>query len=244
MSSPKAIAYFLSLLSIIFSLQKAHAADPLGYSCLSPNNFTSGSPYELNLIKLIGRLYLKTPPIGYGEASVGRHPDQTYGLGLCRGDISSWACLDCLTKAGPEALKLCPGTKGAVIWYDECMVKYMDQDFFGQIDTSVAVYLWNGNNVSAPLGLFNQKSYELLGQLADEASMGPKRYASGHTEVGYGNDTIYGLAQCTRDLSSSDCKKCLSNEINQLPNCCEGKQGGRVLGESCNVSLYQSMNPI
>ncbi|ERN12049.1 hypothetical protein AMTR_s00035p00102410 [Amborella trichopoda] len=46
---------------------------------------------------------------------------------------------------------------------------------------------------------------------------------------------IYGLAQCTNDLSSGDCKACLDKVIGELPTCCSGKQGARVLTGSCNI---------
>lgn len=187
----------------------------------------------MNFLKLMGLLYLKTPRTGYGQALVGHYPDQTYGLGLCRGDVSPWDCLGCMTQASTEAQKLCPQNKGAIIWYDYCMLKYLDQDFLGQIDNKAAVLLSNVNNVTDPT-LFNQKKNELLDRLSEWSSASPKRYASGEIDVS-GDTRIYGLAQCTRDLSSYDCKKCIDSEISQLTNCCEGKQGAQVLGGSCTL---------
>ena len=46
---------------------------------------------------------------------------------------------------------------------------------------------------------------------------------------------LYGLAQCTQDLSEDDCNRCLRIAISNLPTCCTGKQGGRVLTPTCNV---------
>ncbi|XP_010679273.2 cysteine-rich repeat secretory protein 38-like [Beta vulgaris subsp. vulgaris] len=221
------------LISCIFFLQTTIIAanNPLSYSCINSQNFTTGSHYELNLNKLTGLLVYLTQPTGYAQATVG----QAHGLGLCRGDVSSFDCLSCISEAGIQARKLCPGNKGAVIWYDHCMFKYLDQNFFGQIDQSVAVSLLNVNNVTNNQMLFIQKNNELLGKLSEEASVDTKRYASGEIIVD-GNTTIYGLAQCTKDLSSYNCKKCLDYQItSNLPNCCEGKRGGRVLVGSCNV---------
>ncbi|RVW68429.1 Cysteine-rich repeat secretory protein 38 [Vitis vinifera] len=55
---------------------------------------------------------------------------------------------------------------------------------------------------------------------------------------------LYGLAQCTRNLSSLDCKKCLDGAVSELPSCCNGKRGRRVVGGSCNVryELYPFVN--
>ncbi|GMP72862.1 hypothetical protein CsSME_00030756 [Camellia sinensis var. sinensis] len=57
-------------------------------------------------------------------------------------------------------------------------------------------------------------------------------------------DELYGLVQCTPDISSKDCNTCLSDAISNLPICCEGKQGGRYLFPSCNVrcELYLFYN--
>ena len=47
--------------------------------------------------------------------------------------------------------------------------------------------------------------------------------------------TLYSLAQCTSDLSGNDCNTCLQIAISNIPGCCGGKQGGRVLYPSCIV---------
>ncbi|KAA3479254.1 cysteine-rich repeat secretory protein 38-like [Gossypium australe] len=63
-------------------------------------------------------------------------------------------------------------------------------------------------------------------------------YASGEIKV-YGSEKIYGLTQRTRDLSSSDCKKCRDGIIDELPKCCNRLAGGRVISGSCNFR-YES----
>ncbi|XP_028803262.1 cysteine-rich repeat secretory protein 38-like [Neltuma alba] len=49
---------------------------------------------------------------------------------------------------------------------------------------------------------------------------------------GPGNQTIYGLAQCTLDLSNKDCDICLSGAFSDISKCCDGKRGGRVVRPS------------
>lgn len=214
-------------------LQCVTAADPLFHFCsTSSGNFTKSSLYEANLNKLAGDLSYKVPPTGFGQGSVGQYQDQTYGLGLCRGDVSSSDCMSCVAESVSEARKQCPNNKGAVIWYDNCMVKYSDQDFFGKIDYENRFYMWNLNNVSNPT-VFNNKTRELLTELADEAYENPKMYKTGESDLD-ASTKIYGLVQCTRDITPSECKKCLDDAIGELPSCCDGKEGGRVVGGSCN----------
>jgi hypothetical protein len=62
----------------------------------------------------------------------------------------------------------------------------------------------------------------------------PKLYAAGELELEK-SKKVYGLAQCTRDISASDCSKCLDGIIGELPRCCDGKEGGRVVTGSCNI---------
>jgi hypothetical protein len=92
--------------------------------------------------------------------------------------------------------------------------------------------MWNLNVVNDTT-TFNYKTKDLLSQLAHKATMNPKLYATGEAEL-EDSKKLYGLTQCTRDLSSDDCKNCLDVAINELPNCCDGKEGGRVVGGSCN----------
>ncbi|KAK3445956.1 hypothetical protein EUGRSUZ_A01727 [Eucalyptus grandis] len=231
----------LSLCSALL-LQATLGFDPLSHFCSSSENFTAGSPYESNLNKLTSFLYTKTPSSGFGLGSIRQYQDQVYGLALCRGDTSPSDCKACVADAGAEIRRRCPRNKGAIIWYDNCMIKYLDTDFFGQIDNANKFYMWNVNNVSYPEA-FNGRVRGLLTGLVEEAYTVPKLYATG--EMGLEDKTkLYGLVQCTRDLSATECKECLEGAIGELPSCCDGKEGGRVVGGSCNFGyeIYPFVN--
>ncbi|KAL5082062.1 hypothetical protein RYX36_010483 [Vicia faba] len=236
MASPKLL--IVSLFSFILAslIQISFEADPLFHFCSNSGNFTANSPYESNLKTLVNSLIYKTPSTGFGIGSAGlvqyQNREQAYGLALCRGDVSASECKTCVTEAPKEIQNRCPYNKGAIIWYDYCFLKYLDADFIGKIDNTNEFYMWNVNIVDDPT-TFNNNTKELLSQLADKASINPKLYATGEVKL-ENSKKLYGLTQCTRDLSSVDCKKCLDDAINQLPNCCDGKEGGRVVGGSCN----------
>ncbi|MED6205021.1 hypothetical protein PIB30_014019 [Stylosanthes scabra] len=227
----------------------AEATGPLFHFCSnSGGNFTAHSAFESNLKTLINSLIYKTPPTGFAVSTIGQpQSQQAYGLALCRGDASPQDCKTCLSEATKELRSRCQYNTGAIIWYDYCEFKYLDTDFFGQVDNTNKFYMWNLNNVT-DTAAFNHKTKELLSQLALEASTNPKLYAAGEMKLGVGesndNKMLYGLTQCTRDVSSVDCKKCLDEAISELPNCCDGKQGGRVVGGSCNFryEIYPFLN--
>ncbi|XP_039156018.1 cysteine-rich repeat secretory protein 38 [Eucalyptus grandis] len=207
---------------------------PLFHFCTS-GNFTANSPYESNLNKLTSFLHTKTPPSGFALDSIGRHQHRVYGIALCRGDhshVSPSVCKACVADAGAEIQRLCPRNKGAIMWYDDCMFKYNDTNFFRQIDKANNFYLYNGNKVSDP-ALFNLRVTEMLTRLAKKAYSIPKLYAAGKKRVD-GKTTLYGLVQCTRDLSAAECKACLEGEIGAIPIKFSGQEGGRLGGASCN----------
>ncbi|TKY48769.1 Cysteine-rich repeat secretory protein 38 [Spatholobus suberectus] len=235
MSSSKLLTTFLFVsLTLALLLQTSFGANPLFHFCSrSSENFTANSPYEIQLKMLIIKLIYKTYSTGFGASSVGHYESpKPYGLALCRGDVSTSECKTCVTEATKEILNRCPYKKGAIIWYDYCMFKYLDNDFFGNTDNTNKFYLWNGNRVSDPT-MFNLKTREFVSQLAQKAYVNPKLYAAGELKLEK-LDTLYGMTQCTRDLSSDDCKKCLDDAINEFPKCCDGQIGGRVVDGSCN----------
>ncbi|CAJ2660356.1 unnamed protein product [Trifolium pratense] len=219
-----------------FLMQTSFGTDPLFHFCSNSGNFTAQSPYKSSLKTLINSLIYETPSTGFDNESAGLtqyQNQQVYGLALCRGDVSNLECKTCVSQASKEIQRRCPYNKGATIWYDNCMVKYLNIDFFGKIDNTSKFSLLNVQNVDDPIK-FNNMTKSLLSILAYEASMHHKLYANGELKIGE-SEKIYGLTQCTRDLSSVDCKKCLDDAISELPNCCDGKKGGRVVGGSCNI---------
>ncbi|XP_065874681.1 antimicrobial ginkbilobin-2-like protein, partial [Euphorbia lathyris] len=146
--------------------------------------------YQKSLNNLIYTFQNLAPANSFALGSVGQNiQDRPFSLSLCRGDISGTNCTSCIAEARSEIRKLCPYNKAATIWYDNCLLKYSDNE---------------------------------------------------------GSSRIYGLAQCSRDLVRDDCYKCLNGAIAEIPNCCDGKQGGRVVvGASCTVryEIYTFLKP-
>ncbi|KAF7823107.1 cysteine-rich repeat secretory protein 38-like [Senna tora] len=224
----------LNLFLLCISFHASHSVSPLFHFCFSHENYTSNSPYATNLNQLFSLLYTKVPPSGFGLASVGKGvADRANGLALCRGDVATTNCESCVVEASKKLQERCPDKKGAIVWYDYCLLKYSNEYFFGEIDTKNKFYMINIYDVDDPTS-FNSKVNELLSSLSHEASGTPELYAIGELKL-EGSRTLYGLAQCTRDLLGPGCKKCLDDAISEIPNCCDGKKGGRVVGGSCYV---------
>ncbi|XP_020410184.1 cysteine-rich receptor-like protein kinase 26 [Prunus persica] len=205
-------------------------------------NYTTNSTYLKNLNDLLSSLLFNRNGYGFYNSSRGQNADRVYAMGLCRGDIKSDGCGKCLSDATYVLTESCPNQKEAIGWYDNCMLRYSNRSLYGLMETIPAYYMWNVQNVSSTiLDAFNQKLAALLNGLTSEAAgVDDLKFAVGNASVGASsNVTIYGLAQCTPDLSEVNCTHCLDDALAAIPTCCSGKVGGRVVRPSCNIT-YES----
>ncbi|KAF8391471.1 hypothetical protein HHK36_023776 [Tetracentron sinense] len=131
--------------------------------------------------------------------------DKVYGLFLCRGDVIN-----------SDACQNCI--------YDAS--KYIVNHCPGEKSAM---------NVSEPDRFYKTLSVMLM-DLANQTAFEPSipMYATGQAIIS-DLQKVYGLAQCTQDLSRHDCYNCLGYAIFTFPHAFYGKEGGRVLGPSCNI---------
>ncbi|XP_038981812.1 cysteine-rich receptor-like protein kinase 6 isoform X2 [Phoenix dactylifera] len=227
--------FFLCLLFLIF-LSPPTAGDPTNTQCGSTGNYTANSTYETNLNLLLRSLASNTSLSGgFLNATVGQSREQIYGLAMCRGDTNASVCRSCLSDAIQDAPRLCPYNQGAIVHYDDCLLRYSNLRFFSTIDTSMRDVQSNVNNMTDP-SRFDKIVDELMSALTDWAvSNSTRRFATGQmvnsTKAPF--PEIYGMVQCTQDLSPSQCQQCLQNILEPRPTQLRGKEGGRVFTASC-----------
>lgn len=115
------------------------------------------------------------------------------------------------------------------------MLRYSNRAIFHTMDASYSYPMSNINNAT-DAEEFNKVLGELLRNLSDKAASGDSRrkYAA-DTAVFANLQTIYGLVQCTPDLSRQDCGKCLHWSLADFGNVFKNKVGAVVLRPSCNV---------
>ncbi|XP_020966866.1 putative receptor-like protein kinase At4g00960 isoform X2 [Arachis ipaensis] len=209
--------------------------------CPNTTTYSPNSIYQTTLNQLLSWLTSNssTAKNGYYNTTIGANtPNNTiYGSFLCRGDLTTTACHDCVSAAAKKVLQpdFCPVGKESVIWFAECMVRYSDQPFFS-VAAEVPVYsLSNTGNVPDE-SHFMTVLGDTMNSAAEQAAKGGADKKFGTKEANISSfQTLYTLAQCTPDLSEFGCQKCLKIGTGQLPSCCDGKLGGRVLIPSCNV---------
>ncbi|KAG6695146.1 hypothetical protein I3842_09G081700 [Carya illinoinensis] len=225
------------------------SGDPLYTFCnteFSIKNYELNSPFENNLNLLLGPLPSSTSLTGFYSTSTGdQDSDRVYGQALCRGDVNSTVCQNCIQTATKEILKQCK-SKDAMIWFELCQVRYSFQNFF-----SLMVYTGKypqqnqmQKNISNPVHLEQVLTY-LMNNISNETAFDPstRMFAAGEIKFSR-KKTIYGLVQCTRDISDESCSNCLQSAFGELQECCFCRQGGIIVSRNCNMrfELYRFYN--
>ena len=239
----KSLNFFIALLSLLSLATITKSQDPsyLYHSCSNDTTYTRNSTYQANLNLLLSSLVsnaTRNNLNGFYNSSLGLDPDDVYGLFLCRGDVNKNACHNCVKLAAEEAIQRCPVQKVVVLWYDLCLLRYSNRAFFATMDQDPGVFLFKSDqNIADEPERFNRLVATTMNDTVTQATIatsGGKKFAV--EEVYFTKSlNLYSLAQCTPDLSSSDCNRCLRIATSILPSCCSQKPGASILYPSCNV---------
>ncbi|KQJ85895.1 putative cysteine-rich receptor-like protein kinase 9 [Brachypodium distachyon] len=177
---------------------------------------------------------------GFYNASVGEAPDEVFGLVGCYADRSWTQCHDCLYAAAAGIQSSCPFSREMKGAYDACVLSYSNVSSFvssGVADLDVAFYTWNDSYVDDHVSM-NQTRWKLLvDQLAPRASRSELRFAN--ATVPYAETTMYGLAQCTRDLVAGECYRCLTKSVANLSSRLPNNTYGGIKGYGC-YAIYST----
>ncbi|KAJ8773955.1 hypothetical protein K2173_009386 [Erythroxylum novogranatense] len=230
------------LLSFVVLISAAHGG-PLFHIC-SNNKFQDNDPYQSNLNRLLSDLASSTPFTGFSQSTQGQNsPGQTsYGIALCTANLKNQDCQSCIQAAAVELQKSCGLDRAAIIWYDNCLLKYSNNNFFGHVDYKTHIQQCNFREVQHPAKL-RRRRRQLFRRLIKEASASSSLFASGDVNLG-SSTKIYALVQCTRDLSRSSCKKCLEKMAYIHAFNCLKNPGGKFYSGSCNLryEIYPFVN--
>ncbi|XP_054786902.1 cysteine-rich receptor-like protein kinase 44 [Prosopis cineraria] len=229
---------------VIFSATESAASVFNDVNCTTNITFTPNGTFQSNLAALLSSLssnatdgtrFFNTTIAGNGEANT------VYGLFMCRGDVPYPLCSECVNFATQRISSSCPLAKEAIIWYNECLLRYSDRLIFSSMEE------WPRYQIKIPLGdpvlLRTRRFYETLGSILNNLIDGAAE-ALGRSNSKYGvqqgdasaNTTLYGLAQCTPDLAAGYCRRCVRDAIAEITtSCCGGSIGQSVMFPSCIV---------
>ncbi|KAI4295834.1 hypothetical protein L6164_035835 [Bauhinia variegata] len=231
---PMAVSKFiLSLLvSSLAFLSDVAFADPPYNICSTSTSYTNGSLFQKNLNNVLFSLPINASISKSYNVSSGNDPDRVYSLYMCLDYISMESCQSCIATARQDIVKLCPQAEEAVIWEDECQLRYSNRNFFGKVNVTGNIGKDNIQNISAPEKLQSAVN-DVLYNITEMAAFNSSANMYATTEAPFEDKTIYALVQCTGDLSAADCSACLKSAIKDIPGCCYASIGARILSRSC-----------
>ncbi|CAO2842645.1 unnamed protein product [Amaranthus hypochondriacus] len=208
-----------------------------GNYCYTNGNYTNTSTYKTNLDTLFTTLSnTQTKSAFFYNLTIGNDPNKVYATALCGGDSTPQLCRNCIDNSISKLSETCPTQKAALGWYDDCMLHYSNQAILG-ISQDFAAYIGVSlENVTDNVNEFNQVREGLLHSIQKVAASGDSelKFATGSSD--YGDlKKIYGMMQCSPDLSFRDCFNCLGDYIIMLSGCCNNRLGARIFGPSCKI---------
>uniref|UniRef100_A0A0E0ECI5 Uncharacterized protein n=1 Tax=Oryza meridionalis TaxID=40149 RepID=A0A0E0ECI5_9ORYZ len=219
------------------------AAQPWQF-CGQGGNYSANGTYQSNLAGLSATLPKNASASRtlFAKDSLGAVPDIVYALALCRGDVANaTACESCVATAFQDAQQLCPYDKDAFIVYDLCYLAFSNRNILAAAAAAAAddgspKFLMNTQNASAPAEVFDAAVATLLNATSSYAAENSsRRFATGEEAFDTAaTPTIYGLSQCTPDMSPDDCRSCLGRIIALIPRYLSRRKGGRAIGMRCN----------
>jgi hypothetical protein len=242
---------FLSAICILIApaiVRPQH--DPNFFCSDKQGNYGSGSTYKANLNLVLSPLSSNSNEIdnGFYNSSYGEDPDKVYAIGQCRGDLKPDVCRKCLSfsKDNLPTTQFCPVQKEAIVFYEECMLRYSSRNIFSTMDDTPE-YPWMSKlyNISDysddEKAEFNKDLSNLLQNLRGRAVAGGslRKFAVANASAPR-SQTLYGLMQCTPNLSEQDCSRCLSGAIDNFLKSYADRLGGRIRRPSCNFRYENS----
>ncbi|KAK9155888.1 hypothetical protein Sjap_003368 [Stephania japonica] len=208
----------------------------LNYCTNYASSSTSYLQFQTNLNLLNSSLVSNGSVNGFFNASFDvRNPNSSvYGLVQCKGGISMGECRTCLQTAGENIIKQCANGKSAFIRYENCLFRYAGDNFFSQAKTS-PINLMPGVDDASNVDVFSKNVEGLMNGLTANAASSASKFQFGLANDDTNSLDIYGLAQCTRDLSEKDCLSCLRRMTDTVYVSCRGKKGCQAICASCVV---------
>ncbi|KAL1215904.1 Cysteine-rich receptor-like protein kinase 8 [Cardamine amara subsp. amara] len=237
---------FFFLCSFLTSF-RASAQNPyyLNGGCTNTTTYSRNSNSFKNLKTLLSSLSSRNASYstGFQNASVGQDPDRVTGFFLCRGDLSPKVCSSCVAYSVSKSLIRCPNQIEAVFYYEECILIYSHKNILSTVTYDESLIMQNTNNISSnqnQTDRFKNLVSSAMNQAAVVAANSSRKFYTISSQLS-ALQTLYGLLQCTPDLTRQDCLSCLQTSISGMPLY---RIGARLVYPSCNAryELYMFYN--
>ncbi|CAK9135449.1 unnamed protein product [Ilex paraguariensis] len=229
LKDPKSYALFVMISIIGFGQIFCVHGQALSHGC---SNDTANSSYIDDRTSLLDSLSSRATSMDFYNETF----NDIHGLFLCRGDVNASTCRNCVTGAGEEIIRVCQPNRAAIIWYDFCMIRYSDINFFGELQSGQVVLVYNTQHVNSTEDPQNFAAVNFIQVLILDSLITENLYTANSLPLPNGDQVRYGMVQCTRDITNSTCRDCLEMLVQIIP---PGRVGWRILGNSCNIRYEQ-----
>ncbi|TVU17836.1 hypothetical protein EJB05_33896, partial [Eragrostis curvula] len=247
------IAAVLLVLGFMPFVTATIAGEALYVVCSNRANYTANSTYHANIELLSAKLIknASSTPSPFAKGSVGAVPDTVYVLFLCQGDVGAGDCSRCAATAFQDAQQECAFNKDATVFYDQCLIRFSDQDFLDHMDPllgtddaricwgtqdSTLFPLWDSVNRNESVAGITDIIKALLQETSRHAAYNSTwRFATGRMDVNSSFPPIFSRTQCTPDLTPGDCWECLKNISEMVTDSFQGMQGISITAVRCNL---------
>ncbi|XP_047314545.1 plasmodesmata-located protein 6-like [Impatiens glandulifera] len=229
----------IHLITAVFSLaisSSTSSVDSFVYGGCSSQKYSEiiKFNYESNVKSFLDNIVYSSSFTLFNKFTIskpGSDPTATVsGLFQCRGDLTNLNCRNCVARSVAELGTLCPGSTGAALQLEGCLVKYDNVSFFGVEDKDVTTHkcgpvIHDSGDYSDDSDRESALSYLGTGQQFFRV-------------IDYGN--VKGMAQCVQDLSVDQCQDCISEAIRRLKIECPSSASGDMFLVKCYVRFYDS----
>lgn len=233
------ISFNLLLLSFLVFV---YATDP-PYADCHGEKFIENSTFHINREILFHSLSSNASVFKFYKTSTGTDMDTVYGLFLCYNYVNHDDCTKCAEVATKDITSLCGNSKQALVWEENCQLRYSNQKFFGHLDVSGNVNQTNPKPFLDPERLESILNPVLL-NMSKLAAYSTDMVATENVSFP-GDKQIHAFGQCTKDLSPDDCYACLKAAISNFSSCCYKYRGARLFSRSCflRYEFYDLISP-
>ncbi|XP_052726790.1 cysteine-rich receptor-like protein kinase 10 [Vigna angularis] len=209
------------------------------YACLDQSSAPPSTSYQTNLDNLFTSLSSDSATSnGFGNRTSGVNQDMVYGLYLCRGDVNTSLCNTCVQNSSILLMQHCPNNASAILWYPYCLLRYSNQNFFGNLTLTPRIPMFDATQNSTSAGEFDSDAQVLMNGLIQIGSEAPLKFGTHMFNIN-GTQRRYGWVQCSRDITAEECRTCLSNMLEDVDSCCQEKKVWRIFSPSCIV-MYET----
>ncbi|XP_018511843.1 putative cysteine-rich receptor-like protein kinase 39 isoform X3 [Brassica rapa] len=182
---------------------------------------------------------------GFYNSSLGNSPNRVYALVLCQRGYEQQDCFNCVLSATRGIKKDCPTRMNSYTWDKDvednvsCLVRSSIHSTFGSLELEPAVRYPSPDGIdpSKNMTLFEQEWDGMVNRTV-EAATGAETSSvlkyHGAIEAEFTEfENVYMLMQCTPDITSQDCNRCLRACVTLFKNQFWGRRGGEVNRPSC-----------